>query len=473
MSRTWNWCDTLAVVLLPLVVIASKASVLTTPFYWDEIGWSRYAHVLSQRPLWRFVALNHPLTFAGHPPGLFLPAAALFRIAGESSGVAHAMIMAYAAIGLVFTYLLASLWFGRTAGVTAAALLWLTPIYFAQSAMFLADLPVAAVGIATVYFAVRDARIGYLLCATYLVLIKETGNAIPLAIAAYAVSLHFRISRWEALRRAGFFAAPLIVSVAFHGFQWVMTGHIAWVYSNHAQLTDLSAGNFFFKLGLASQWLFLLERQWMVIALILLGLILRPAFRKRRELVLSALIVLFSGYSFVIVSFLPRYMMPVFPHLCIWAGGAIVALVEQTILRYVFVVLALAMKGSGIAGVDRADNDEWNMGYLRQVSAQRQICRFIERYPPEARVLCDWPMTALLTEPRLNYVSRPGKIVCVGDDPRCFPDISAVTPAGFDLLVSGPVDELPGVLRKYATDSRLPMIQRFGSDGVTAELFGK
>ena len=168
-ARPWNGWDTLAVVLIPLVVAVSKAPVLSTPYYWDESLWSRYAHVLSHRALWRFVGLHNPETFSGHPPGLFLPAAALFQTVGESSAVAHTLILVYAAAGVVFTYLLAALWFGRAAGVASAALLWLTPIYFAQSAMFLADLPVAALGVATVYFAARGARVGYLLCGAYLV----------------------------------------------------------------------------------------------------------------------------------------------------------------------------------------------------------------------------------------------------------------------------------------------------------------
>ena len=89
---------------------------------------------------------------------------------------------------------------------------------------------------------------------------------------------------------------------------------------------DFSAQSIGWNFVLVSKWLFLRQRQWLLVVLIGLGALLQPAYRKRRELALLALIVVFSGYSFMILSFLPRYLMPVLPHLCVWAGGAITAL---------------------------------------------------------------------------------------------------------------------------------------------------
>ena len=80
----------------------------------------------------------------------------------------------------------------------------------------------------------------------------------------------------------------------------------------------------------------------------------------------------------------------------------------------------------------------------------------------------------LLTEPRLNYVSQPLKIVCISDHKaRCFPDLSAVSPSGFDLLVDGPVGDYRDALRRYAIDLQLHVVQQFGSGDTTAELLEK
>ena len=120
---------------------------------------------------------------------------------------------------------------------------------------------------------------------------------------------------------------------------------------------------------------------------------------------------------------------------------------HRAVLRTGLIALALVVKGSGTGGIYRGGNDEWNMGYLQKVRVQQEVCHYIEQQRAGARVLCDWPMSCLLTETRLNYVSRPLKIVCIGDSP-CLPDLAAVNQGSFDLLVDGPIDEFRDALRR-------------------------
>ena len=51
--------------------------------------------------------------------------------------------------------------------------------------MFLADIPVTALGVMSIYFALRKKYIPYLICAVFMVMIKETAMAIVFSLLVY------------------------------------------------------------------------------------------------------------------------------------------------------------------------------------------------------------------------------------------------------------------------------------------------
>lgn len=134
------------------IVLSSKLGVLNTPYYWDEITWIRGSHWFYEEGLLRFVPGLYPSNlFMGHPPLLCLGLAFLYKIFRESIFLSHLYIVSFSFLGVYFTYLLASYLFGRFTGIIFALLLFSSSIYFAQSGMFLGDLPITALGVMTVY----------------------------------------------------------------------------------------------------------------------------------------------------------------------------------------------------------------------------------------------------------------------------------------------------------------------------------
>ena len=204
-----------AMASLAVAAILFKVPTLDTPAYWDEMGWLRQADWLSERNLGRAIPGLHPAAeFWGHPTGLHLILATLGKVFGVSLNTAHALIAAFAALGVCATFLLARYWYGTRTAWVAALFLLLSPIYLAQSGMFLADVPVTSLGVLATYFLVKDRYVPYVACASCMVLLKETGIVLVVALLLYrfVVLSPFRHARLRDVARYGL---PLGVIGAF------------------------------------------------------------------------------------------------------------------------------------------------------------------------------------------------------------------------------------------------------------------
>jgi hypothetical protein len=149
--------NALPLLSLAALVILLKLPTLARPAYWDEMGWVSQAHWLSERNLLRALpGLRPPWMFWGHPPALHLTLAALWKLLGPSMSVAHLLIAGFAALGVCGTFLLARLLYNEKTAFFSALFLLLSPLYLAQSGMFLADIPVTSLGVLSIYLALRD-----------------------------------------------------------------------------------------------------------------------------------------------------------------------------------------------------------------------------------------------------------------------------------------------------------------------------
>ena len=165
--RTAVASPSFAMVSLAVATILLKLPTLDTPAYWDEMGWLRQAYGLWEAGLRTAIPGLRPASaFWGHPPGLHLTLATLGKIFGVSVNTAHALTAVFAAVGVCGTFLLARFWYGARTAWLAALLLLLSPVYLAQSGLFLGDIPVTALGVLATYFVVTDRYVPYLACAS-------------------------------------------------------------------------------------------------------------------------------------------------------------------------------------------------------------------------------------------------------------------------------------------------------------------
>ena len=167
-----NWRPLMLVAALSVLV---KLPTLATPAFWDEMAYISQASWLADNGLWRVVpGLRSDGQFFGHPPGLHFLAASLFKVFGHSIEAAHVLIACFSAIGVAATCALVRTAHDAKTALLAALLLLLSPTWFYNAGVFLADLPVAALGTLCAVFVIRDRLLPYLVVASCMVLIKET-----------------------------------------------------------------------------------------------------------------------------------------------------------------------------------------------------------------------------------------------------------------------------------------------------------
>src|SRR5262249_47698828 len=159
-------------------------------------------------------------------------------------------------LGVCFTYLLGSLLYGRTAGLCACLFLFFNGIYFAQSAMFLPDVPVAAVGVTTVYFVQRGRYRSYLAAALALVLLKETAMAIVFAVVVYVFVRECHRSIKDALKTAARYAVPLLFIGSYYTYKRIVTGTFFVDYDYRFEALHLDVSTATTQFWLVTRWLF-------------------------------------------------------------------------------------------------------------------------------------------------------------------------------------------------------------------------
>ncbi len=457
--------DRIAVLVLVAIVLAAKLPTLATPYHWDETVWIGFAHNLAALPLWRVLPGCHPPSlFGGRPPGLYLPVAALFKVTGPSIRLSHLAIAGFAAAGVAFTYRLAALLYGRTAGIFAALFLFFTPMYFAQAGMFVADLPVAACGVASVYWALRRRYAPYLVCAVGLVLLKETALAIVFAVTAHVLISERRRGVAGAARAALPWAVPMLLMGLYYSAQKLTSGSFFIEFSEPFEW--LQPGLVVSQYRTVTRWLFDEQLRWIFTALIAAHLVSSRVARRRPELRLFGLIALCSGYSFSALYLLPRYLLPVLPYFFVLAAGALVGLFRRRAVQVAVGAALVALLVARLPGADQPGTREWDLGYLAAVRTYAITAERLARDHSGARILTTWPLSDYLRRPELGYVHASLQAARARD---VRPLDDAVP---FDVAVACSLGEDNSPITAYATAHGLAPVDRIVVESFSCDVYG-
>ena len=299
------------------------------PFWWDEAGaYIPPALAVAKKGLWTVLPGMHSMGFLeGHPLVLYIVHGALYEVFGRSIWPHRIVQLGLALIGLWFTYRLGRLLWSQWIGVSAAILLATTPMYFAQSSMVLGDLPITALGVASLYFLFTQRFWAYIIVATLLLQTKETALAVSAAAALYDLFRH----RIAARRRRSILmhAVPIASLALFFAIEYLATGSFvqaSYFDSKPLLIIDLShpiesIAAALDQAGWVATILFYAEGRFMLTALMFLGVLVHWRKVWTPELVLFAAIILLYWGTFAIIGFLPRYIMPALPYLCLAAAA--------------------------------------------------------------------------------------------------------------------------------------------------------
>ena len=447
-------------------VFLAKQPILDVPNYWDEMAWVGQAHWLSQVALVSALpGFRAPDAFWGHPPGLHLTLALLAKTFGYSVVLSHLIPVGFAFLGVYFTYLLGDRLYDVRTGFFSALFLFLSPMYFAQSGMFLADLPVAALGIMSVYFALWGSYAGYLLCATYMVFIKETSIALLLALLSYI----FLVARpaTRSAREVFKYCVPLLLIGLFFTWQRITTGRFFFIYDPHKfdiALFDVSPTRIVDQFSRITRWVFIDQQRYVFSVLVALNLIIHKGSRRRPELWLFFLLALLSAYSFLILFFLPRYLLPALPYLYLAGTWSLMELVRPARWKTPAALLVLLFMAWSLANQPFRGNAEFNPRYLDVVRLHKKMCEFITVEFPDARILTSWPHTAQLDRTHLGYVKKGMHVISFRDaSPEAIRDLLLVSPV--------PAAENKNELRALVTGGGWRLIKRMETPPIVTELY--
>ena len=260
----------------------------------------------------------------GHPPFLYEVLAVSFAVTGSTEPwVSHLVVIVFAAVGLFFTHLLAQHLVNGRAALLATVLLFFSDTYFHGANGPFFGIPLAALSIMTLYFAVRQRFRLYLVSATLLVLCKIPGVLIIPGIVCYIFMREKKQGR--PFSRIFFtvarYSLPCLVAAG-----WVVVLRLtvgAFVSENHeffhiAYKDNLQA--FFHLLSL----LFYTDYKWILTAFVICSIPVRPREWLHIDFAAFYLIILtfcvffsFWAYHF------HRYLLPVYPLLFILFGKAV------------------------------------------------------------------------------------------------------------------------------------------------------
>jgi len=418
-----KWRDLLLPIVIFVAVIGLKLPALQTPYYWDEMGaYVEPSYWLSQHGLVNALPGFHPQDmFFGHPPVLYTLVALFFKLGGTSRSGPHLLTCVFAFLGCYFTYSLGKLLYGRHVGLASAAILFAMPLYFSQAGMVLGDIPVAALGAMTVFYYLSRCYPAFLLSGFCLVMVKETGMAIVVAVVVYQL-----LTDWKEkfkFRRALLLAMPLVPLAIFFAVQKVATGSLLPnPYFNANDFATFSPSSLLLKGGFTIYTVFFAQFRFLLILAIIAGIIVCRQEIFRPELLLFGFIAIFFIGTFAVIYFLPRYSIPLLPYLSITAAAALFSLCKNIksawmATTFCLLLFMLAMHGDSVlrklmpGKSSRVVNFETNMDYLDVVWTYQQAGAYLERNFSHTPIFAPWPLSQAYNSPYLGYISRPLRMV--------------------------------------------------------------
>lgn len=400
--RTRSSSYVLVFVWLGLALFFAHSPFFTLPYFWDELGQFVPAALDIQRDgAW----VPHSTVPNVHPPGVMAWLAGVWTVFGYSIPSTRAAMLFLAAIGALFSFLLAVRLCGGFPGTPAfmaIVLLLVDPLFYTQSMMAQLDMPAMVGSVAALWLFFEERHAWAALACTALVLAKETGIVLPVIFLVVLL-------RRRQLRDASFYVAPFVVLAAWLLVLWRGTGHILGdpgfaqynvAYALHPVRACLS-------LIRRIYYLFIADFRWIgTLALIAARRHWRLFWRSDWQIVWVFAIAHVLLVSLLGGAELERYLVPVLPILYI-AIAAALSLLPKLWRNLSMAGLALGLIAASFINPPYPFPFENNLAMTDFVELQREAAHALEHSYAKETIYTAWPLTAALRRPEFGYVERP------------------------------------------------------------------
>lgn len=433
-------CARLTAVILSIfiVLLILHFPFLRLPYYWDEAGY----YIPAALDFMRHGLLIPRATLpSGHTPLVMVYLGVIWRIFGFSPAITRAAMILVAAVTVTAAWALGRRVAGCEAGIWAAMLLAISPLFFAQSSLVFLDLAAALFTTLALIFALDGRWASFALATSLAVLSKET--AVILLPACWAWML---IRRQDRSRQAWMFSViPAIVLAAwalyYHARTDFWTGNPEYLqYNLYSALAPLHILRAF--VARLAEVLFQ-GFNWLAAACAAAGIWWMQkrkagganAAQSERNfgdfafLALALIAVYILVLSVVGGAILPRYMLPVFPAFYALAAALIFRL-PKSIARLACCGILVCFVAGWFINPPYPFPYEDNLSYADFIRLHQCAAAYLEALPGNPTILTAWPSTDELRQPSLGYVRRPLRVAQVDD----FTPSSFASAPRFDVL---------------------------------------
>jgi len=412
--------------VIALLLILAHSPILDLPYYWDEIGQFIPASLdLFHSGAW----IAHSTLPNVHPPGVMAWLAGFWHVFGYSIEGTRIAMLLVAALGALFTFLLA-IELGRGApgapAFTALGLLCVSPLFFAQAMLAQLDMPAMCfTAFALLLFLQNRFRASALACVA-LVLIKETGIAAPALFGCWLLfERRFRDAAWFCLPALAL-AAWLVVLK--HG-----TGH--WFgnaeFARYNILYPLNPVRLGFALLRRAYFLFVGSGHFIGTAAVVWAFRRMPLLRDRAWRISAAFVALHCvSVSVLGGAVLERYLLPALPVLYSAFAVALWALLPRARTGALLALLACLCCANFFNPIYPFPFEN-NLAFVNFVNLERRAA--VSVFDRPGVIATTFPMADAFRRPEFGYVRRPRKVVELPDFHRASLDTLRAHPP--DLVI--------------------------------------
>ena len=421
------------------VLLLLHFPLLRLSYFWDEAGY----YIPAALDIYRGWHLVPQSTLpVGHTPLVMVYLAMAWLVFGFSPPVTRVAMILIAAATVAATYALARRVVSREAALWSAALLALSPMFFAQSSLVFLDLPAALPTTLCLLALLEGRMLGFAIAASVGVLTKETA-VVLLPVAWIHTWRCKKAGQVPPLRSWFALAVPLLPLAAwtlyYHYATGFWTGNAEYLRFN--LYSTLSPGRILWSLLRRLYEVFIGGFNWLLVVGAALGARRgnishgdTETQRRTWDFLFVAIGLVFAYVVMLSVvggAVLPRYLLPIFPAFFI-AAVLLLGRLRRALARGLCGAALACFVGAWFINPPYPFPYEDNLSYADFIRLHQQAAQFLSARPAGERILTAWPATDELTRPFLGYVEKPLRTVPLeGLTTR---DFQKVDPESIDLV---------------------------------------
>jgi len=460
-------------IILLLIIIALliiKFPHLSLPYYSDEgFAFGPAVHLMYKTGPSLLPSGLDPEYSYGHPLLFHFLVSSWMKIFGPTIFVTKTFALLISVLLLISLYLVGKSFFNQETGLLAAILMFLQPVFLAQSSFVLLEIFLALLALWTIWAFFKKRWIWYAIFGSMLVMTKESGLFLILAICVWQI-IDFilegkRISIKEFFKK---YAVILIPAIVFGGFLIIQKMTYGWFFFPlRMKETQLSPDVINFNLMLIRGFIFFLDgRCWLLVGLLISTIayffISKTKFTLLQWKIIWFIIIFIGIFWFASAfNFISnRYFLIVISTMVLVVSAVLVQAFEaKRWLLYPAAILLIFSQAIFAFHHDRNGDD--SLGFEDPIIVQRDAIRFLEDM--------DAYNTHILTHFLINFNMRFPVVGYLSGD-KAFNNTTDQFSEFVELAVISNV-ELSPELDSLRTNPQLELLRRFERGNAWTEIY--